>query len=381
MKIKWVVFVVLAAFLILVINPGSEAVNTRNVDLVRNKAVLDNQDLKVIDDFLAEAVRELVNTRDFTDIAKTRTIILSRQSKQGQYAKQFSESARKHIAEGFRMAQKLPRQERVTGVIINLLILMDGLQDLGLADLAISMLKNENMVIRYWAVHCLTNPGFVKQLNAAANSNSSQASVIAGQLNDLIETSSPEIVTMIAQFAASVNIPQGEELLLQIAELRIKRYADWTVQHELYDGAILKYLSTKIPLPSQSPGGPLSTPVNTKPDIARRFAQLYSYAIQKYVKGGQSLTENQRNQLASVLVETEDKCIGMLLNKPQLTIRRAVERMDMQAILAEHDRLLGSENTTGQLPAKFNFDYSTNPTGPRRTAPLTLPDPPQKSQK
>jgi hypothetical protein len=67
--------------------------------------------------------------------------------------------------------------------MINLLILMDGLHDLGLADQAMAMLKNENMVIRYWAVHCLTNTEIITQLNAATNSN--QASAIAAQLKDL----------------------------------------------------------------------------------------------------------------------------------------------------------------------------------------------------
>ena len=102
MKIKWLIFAVLVAFLILVMNPGSVAVNTREVDNVRKKVVLDNDDLKIIDDFLAQAIQELVRTRDFTSIAKIRTVILSRQSTQAQYAQQFSESARKYIAEGFR---------------------------------------------------------------------------------------------------------------------------------------------------------------------------------------------------------------------------------------------------------------------------------------
>ena len=174
MKIKWVIFAVLVVFLILVMNPGSKAVNTREVDNVRKKAVLDNSDLKIIDDFLAEAINELVRERDFTAIAQKRTVILSRQStqsQQGQYAQQFSDSARRYIAQGFIDAQKLPRQERITGVTINLLILVDGLKDLGLADQAVPMLKNENMVIRYWAVHSLTNQGIITQLNAAANPN------------------------------------------------------------------------------------------------------------------------------------------------------------------------------------------------------------------
>ncbi|HUU16018.1 MAG TPA: hypothetical protein VMW72_02615 [Sedimentisphaerales bacterium] len=375
MKIKWLIFAVLVAFFVLLMNSGTVAVSTREVDDVRKKAVLDNSDLKIIDDFLAQAIQELVQTRDLTSIAKIRTVILSRQSTQGQYAQQFSESARRHIAAGFQQAQELSRPERTTTVMINLLILMDGLHDLGLADQAIAMLKNENMVIRYWAVHCLTNTDIITQLNAATNSN--QTSAIAAQLKGLIESSTPEIVALIAQFAAGVDIPEAEQLLIQIADLRIKQYADWTVKYELYDSALLKYLSSKITLSSESPGITLPTTTSTKPEIARRFAQLYSYAIQRYIRGASLLNDTQKSHLASVLVETEDKCLGRLLGSPQLTIRRAIERQNAQALLDEHDRLLGTATTPGQLPATLKFDYGSTGSS-TRTAPLPLPDPPTK---
>jgi hypothetical protein len=105
---------------------------------------------------------------------------------------------------------------------------------------------------------------------------------------------------------------------------------------------------------------------------------LYSYAIQRYIKGAALLNDTQKSHLASVLVETEDKCIGRLLSNPQLTIRRALERQNAQAIIAEHDRLLGTATTPGQLPTTLKFDYSTTTTGPKRTAPLPLPNPPTK---
>jgi hypothetical protein len=369
MKIKWVIIAVLVAFLILVINPGSRAVNTRDVDNVRKKQVLDNNDLKIIDDFLAEAVQELVRERDLTAIAQKRTVILSRKSTQGQYAQQFTESARKYIAQGFIDAQRLPRQERITGVTINLLILVDGLEDLGLADQAIAMLKNENMVIRYWAVHSLTSQAIITQLKAAANQN--QSSVLAARFAEILDTSTPEILAMIARFAAGVNIPQSENLLCQIANIRIKRYANWTVKYELYDSAILKYITSRITPESTS---------SSKAELARCFAQLYSYAIQRYVKGANILNDVQKSHLTTVLAETEDKCIGLLLNKPQRTIRMAIERNSLPAISAEHDRLLGSATTTGQLPQTLNFDYSTNPNGPKLTSPIPLPDPPAKKK-
>ncbi|MHC4555835.1 MAG: hypothetical protein ACYTFW_12500 [Planctomycetota bacterium] len=374
MKIKWAFFATLVAFFVLATNSNSVAVSTRQVDEILKKGVLDSEDLKIIDVFLAEAVRELIRTRDFTSIAQVRTVILSRRSTQGQYAQQFSESALKHIQEGFKQAETLRPEDRKTKVIINLLILIDGLQDLRLRDLAIGMLKDQNMVVRYWAVHCLTNPAILQQLNSETASNPTTAQTIAEQFKEIVETSSPEIIAMIVRFAANVNIPQGEELLLQIADLRIKRYADWTVKFELLDVSILKLLESKIPLSPQPLGGPTSS----KPAIARRFAQLYSYAIQRYIKGQEILNNTQKQHLASVLVEIEEKCIGRLLDRPQLTIRRAIERKNMTAILDEHNRLLGDETTPGQLPAKFGFDYTTSTTGPKRTSPIPL-DPPTKT--
>jgi len=378
MKIKWAFLTILAAFSVLLINSNAVAVNTRDIDNVLKKSLIDNQDKKIIDDFLSQGVQELVKTKDFTSIAQLRTVILSRRSTQGQYAQQYSESAYKHIQAGFEQAQTLRQEDRKTNVTISLLILIDGMEDLRLSDLAMAKLKDQNMVIRYWAVHCLTNPAIIQQLNSGPTSNPQLARTIAEQLKEVVETSKAEIIIHIARFAANVNIREGEELLLQVADERIKRYADWTVRHEFYDNIILKLLESKIPLSSQDPVAPAPTTSISKTAIAQRFAQLYSYVIQRYIKGKDILNETQKQQLASVLIEIEDKCIGRLLGGPQLTIRRAIERINMAALSDEHNRLLGDETTAGQLPSKFAFDYSTTPNGPKRTAPIPLPEKPQK---
>jgi len=376
-----VIFAVLGAFLVLVMNPSSVAVNTRDIDVVRKKEVLDSRDLTVIDDFVSEAVRELVRTRDFTSIAKIRTVILSRKSTQGQYAQQFSESAYKHISAGLTQAETLKPDDRKTKVTINLLILIDGLADLRLADLAIGKLKSENMIARYWAVHILTNPGIIKQLNSADTSNSRAAEVIAEELKELLESSNPEIIALIAKFGADVKIPQGEDLLGQTADVRIKRYADWTVKYELMDSVILKLLESKISAPSTGSSGPSSATGSSKSTAARRFGQLYSYTIQRYAKGQAFLSDIQKQQLASILVETEEKCISKLLGRPQTTIRRAIERENLPALLQEHNRLLGDGTSTGELPLRLNFNYGggRTPSGVPRTAPTPLPEPPRRN--
>jgi len=380
MKIKWVFFTVLAAFFVLAINFNALAVNTRDIDAVLKKSVIDEQDKKIIDDFLAQAVQELVKTRDFTSTAKLRSVILSRKSEQSQYAQQFSESSYKHIGAAFELARTLRPEERKNNVFINLLILIDGMEDLRLADLAMAMLKDQNMVIRYWAVHSLTNPTVVEQLNSETTSNPKLATTITQQLEEIVPTSKPEIIVHIARFAANINIPQGEELLLQIADDRIKRYADWTVTKEFYDIILLKLLESKIQLASQNIGTPAPTTGPVNPAIARRFAQLYSYVIQRYIKGYDTLNKDQKQNLASVIIEIEENCITRLLglSRSQGALRRAIERNNLEALSIEHNKLLGDETSTGQLPSKLEFDYSTKPNGPPRTAPVPLPEKPQK---
>ncbi len=381
MKIKCAFLAVPAAFLLLAISSVSVAVNTRDIDEVRNKAVLDSSDFKVIDIFLAEAVQELVKTRDFTSIATLRTTILSRKGSQGQYAQQFSQSAYKHIQAGFQQAQETLRpEERKINVITNLLILIDGMEELPLAQLALPMIKHENMVVRYWAVHCFTDSAILQQLNSGTSTNPGQAAAVAAQLKDVVESSNPEVTALIAKFAASVDIPQAEQLLLQVADSRIKKYADWTIEYELCDVAILKLIESKIPLPTQTAGALVPTTTQGKPEIARRFAQLYSYAAQRYAKGKDRklLNDTQKGQLATILVEVEEKSLSRLLGSPQSAIRRAIERDSTAALMDEHNRLLGSATGPGELPAKLGFDYGTDQSGAKRTAPIPLPDPPQK---
>jgi hypothetical protein len=373
MKAKWAIFAVLTAFFALSVHSDSKAVNTRDIDIVRNKPVLESPDLQIIDDFLDEAVQELVNTRDFSSISKTRSIILARNesrksSAQTQYAEQFSQSAHKYISAGFKQAEQLTPEDRRFKAILNLLILTDRLEEIKLADLALAYLNNENAVIRYWAIHSVTSPGFTKKLNDSIAENSQLARRIVEQLKGLVERSGPEILALAAEFAGEVGIPQSEDLLGQIADMRMKKYVDWTVDYELLDAVILRLLYQKI-----------SSGAVNKTAAARRFGQLYSYVIQRYVKGRDSLNPTQKHQLASVLVETEKSCVSRLLATPQTVIKRAIERDDYTRLLLEHSSLLGDQTRPGRLPQKLNFDYGRNPSGTFRTSPVPLPEPPQKS--
>ncbi len=369
MSVKYSILAVLVVFAVLLMSSVCEAVSTRAIDSVRGKSVLDEGDFRVIEDFVSTGMLELVRTKDFTSIAKIRTTISGRassktESAQTQYAEKFSEFAQKYVSEAFNDAEKLTPPDRKFKITLNLLILVDVLEDLRLSDLAMNKLNDENKIIRYWAVHSITNSGILKQLNSTDAAVLKLARDIVERLKGMIDKEGPEITGLVAEFAGSINIREGEDLLLLAADRRIKEYADWTVDYELLDMTILKLLYDKISSESQN-----------KSAIANRFVQLLSYVMQRYFKGQDVLNDTQRAYLASVLVEIEKSCISKLL-MAQSVIKNAIEREDYMALSAEHSRLIGDEIKAGDLAAKLNIDYGKNPDGSKRTAPPVLPEPP-----
>lgn len=370
MKWKRTVFTFLVCGLVLAILEVSEAVvDLRRIEEVLKKDVLTQQDFQVIDEFMNDAVTDMVRATDFTQVSRTRAIILSHRSEQAQYAKQYSESAYRQIGEGMQEALTDIRDENTRfKVITNLLILIDSLQDPRLVDLAMQEIGHENNAIRYWAVRGATNPEVWAQIGQSQGSAAQLATRIMAACGEVVESSSPEVLLQMAEFAGRFNTAQATELLMHVAEARIGSYADWSVSYELMDSGVLKLLCDKI----------LAGGNGGSDQLARRFAELSSFAMQRYIKGQNlgRLRDLSRNYLISVLIDTEEKCLNRLLGASQTTIRRAIEAGDLAALQAEHDRLFGTESSAGAIGAKFNFSYGAP--GESRTAPPVLPDPPQR---
>lgn len=344
-----------------VLSVSQARVDSRRIEEVFKKSVLTQEDFEVIDAFASDAIGRLVRTIDFTEVAKTRASIVSRQGAQAQYAQRFSEACSREIQAGFDYAnEQITDPQRRFKVFANLLILVNELNDPRLIDLAVGMIGHEASAVQYWAIRAATNPATWEKLSQDQAAAAATARKILDASAKAVGTSSPEVLSLMAQFAGRYDTVPAGDLLVNIAEVRIQNYADGTAGYELVDAAILKQLSGKIAANGQA---------------ARAFAQLYSYAIQRYLRGMQnnSLKGMSQGYLASVLIETEEQCLSKLLGGTQTGIRRALEAGDANALQAEHDRLLGNAGTPGVLSTKFNINYGTG--GVNRTMPLALPEP------
>lgn len=336
-------------------------VDSRRIEEVIKKSVLTQEDFEVIDAFAGDAIGRLVRTVDFTEVAKTRASIVSHQSAQAQYAQRFSEACSREIQIGFDYAnEQITDPQRRFKVFANLLILVNELNDPRLIDLAVGLIGHEASAVQYWAIRAATNPAAWEKLSQDQAAAAATARKILDASGKAVGTSSPEVLSLMAQFAGRYDTAPAVDLLVSIAEVRIQNYADGTASYELVDATLLKLLSGKSAANGQA---------------ARAFAQLYSYAIQRYIRGMQnnSLKGMSQSYLASVLIETEEQCLSKLLGGTQTGIRRALEAGDVTALQAEHDRLLGNASTPGVLSTKFNINYGTG--GANRTTPLALPEP------
>ncbi len=366
MKLNWVFYITLITLPVLLIQTSLQAANSSQIDIVRGKSVLDEEDKKVIDDYVGSAIDVLINERNLANIARDREAIITRKnSTQPQYVLQFKESIGKYLTEAFEKVKNLRPVNRQAIVVANLLILINGLDDVQFAVLPMQRLEDNNVIVRYWAVQCLTNPVIVEQLNSKQAKNPNIAQEITNKLETIIPKSEPEILNLIAGYAATINIPDGQKLLLQIADIRIKGYENWTVRNEFIDGNILKLLENKISKPSENADVPA---------LAQRFAQLYSYIIQRYVLTKDNLSESQKTVFVTVIVETESKCISNMIGAQQ-NLQKAIQDDQMQTLKDEAGKILGTASSQGQLAAKYGFNYGKTDSGAIQTAPLTLPMP------
>jgi hypothetical protein len=345
---------------------GLAEVDTRAIDAVRSKTVLDAGDLQVIDEFVASAVKDIMRTRDFSQVSKARAVLIGKKGPQPQYAQQFSDSCKKQIAAGLEQAAANLPNDRRFKVMVNLLILADGLQDPALVDLGLGYLGHPDAALRYWAVRLVTNGAAVDKMKQG---NWPVGGQIMSGLAQCVRSSAKQgatseaILGPIAEFAAKVGTAEGQALLAEIADLRIAQQSQGQVQDGQVDTTILKLLCAQVNT---------GTDAAKKSSAASRFAQLYSYVIQRLAKSGSRLTEAQRELWASVVVEVEDKCVGPALEGYQMPLRKAIEKGDMSALQAEHDRLLGSSTQQGQLVAKWQFDYGRGADGKPQTWPQEL---------
>jgi len=346
------------------------AIPTFDIEAVIEKSVLDSSDFEIIDNFVYRSIAELLSTTDFTSVANIRSTILrysnsNKDSAQEQYSNAFYDSVYRHVGAALSKIESVDSAKVRENILINLLILLDELDNWRLTEYAVRYLNSENTVVRYWALHNVTNNSIIEQMNSDAE-GLLLAKDIAKHILQQAEQAEANEQSLMLKFASEITLKDGDDIILRIADVRMDRYKNWEVEYELLDAMLLRLLKNEI--------------ANSNPEkqkaFGRRFCTLFSYVFQRFIKGIDILSEEHLRNLASALVDVERNCVSSILGQVQITIKQAIESDNLAGLLEEHNRLLGDRTKAGELPKRLNCDYGSNPDGSSRMYPPVLPDAP-----
>jgi len=355
---------------------GAAELDTEQVDVVLEKAgggeVLGGDDFAIIDDFVKDAVEQMIVTEDLSESVDIRAQIVAR-CRPGlaeQYSVSFATSAAKHLTAAFEDLDLWDAGLRRNQAERNIIVLAGQIRSVELARLGLRALDSDDLAVRYWAVVAVTNDAVVGQLVSLETDNAELRTEIVTKLKAMVQSEAPpEIQFLIAVFAGKLGGNDGIGMLLAVSQARERAYESWTVEYELADAEVLKCLGRAIPLADTA---------QSKADLSRSFAQLYAYVMQRYIAGAEILSESNMAQLASVIVDVEQNAIGKLFDARQFAIKDAVEKKKPAALQREYDFLLGSAIRAGSLPEKLKFNYGTDAAGAAIVFPKKLAEPPKK---
>lgn len=355
------------ALLVLVICTNSLAVNTRQIDLVRKKDVLQPSDNQVIRDFLQSGVAEISNTEDFTTISQTRQAIVSRSKSSNdnsaiQYEKAFNSAAVSVLNDAF---STLPAENREK-IQINLLLLVKELQNAALADLAMQYFDAANPAIQYLAVGCVTTDEMLKALNTNTSDRVELAERVLAKFSEMTTASlDNNVLSNIVKAANAIDTDSARELLLKIARMRMEKYTSWQVKNASVDKELITALGEKAQKALEDV---------EKIELIAAMAQLYSYTIQTYANSD-DLSDNFKEQLIDVIVSVENGIISDMLGNKTQNLKKSIEKRDMSGLISGHDSLLGNSVSKGMLANAVDFYYSMDGEN-RVNAPKKLPPKP-----
>jgi len=371
-KTLWFVFLFFA-FVVSSSSPVFSA-DSSSIDKVLKSAIssggaIGPSDSRVIESYISRSLEDMIDAVDFSEIASIRREVGLRsiEKKPSRYSLAFSSAIENSIDPFMASVERIDSQQRKTQLVINLMILVAEAESMELADFSISMLDHENVAVRYWAVKALGSEGIANQLKVDVTGDKDLARrIIAAFESKVNPKTTVELLDLMVKFADQMQTAEAVSLINRIADVRIKAYADWTVKYESMEANLLDALANNIKAMTSGDG--------KKPGpCGKRFAQLYSYMIQRYILGYERFDIDHRKKLATIIGDVEVKSLSKLIgnhNSIKQVISGNSERF-LEKLSSEHDKLLGSEKNAGKLCYEMRFDYGTT-AGKPVTAPKKL---------
>ncbi len=324
------------------------AASTKEIDEVRKKTDFTSGDLVIVDTFINQAFKEMIEAPSIADSVRSREDILVRRPKDDQpkYKEQYRKSLESNITAALRAMETWNDENFIKATRLNLAVMIGSIGDVGLYEIAITMLDKDAPAVKYWAIKALTGSEVRNSVRQTPASESSR--LIIDALNKAAQNDSPILLEMIAGFAAAISGQNSYDLLSTIASTRIESYKNWTAYQESTDAKIMAAMADKI-----------LGDAAAKAALASPFANLMSCTLEKYASGlapDGGLGNMSQQQLVTVIATLEKNILPKFAITAALT--RAVERKNLKEFNDAYNVIFGAEGAKGELSTKLGVDFT-----------------------
>lgn len=362
----------LCCLIVGLITPVFSAINTDEIERLRQRTeksseLLSASDKAAIEKFWKNAITAIVLTEDAQEVVEIRRQIEAQRGTEplSDYTQVFIKEAITNLETAFKNIQGLQDPERKLIAERNLMILTANMKSTKLAAVALARINSDDTVVRYWGIKAVTQPAVIQELTSdIIPLDSVLLDKILTALNEIAGDQTPEVQRMIINFTAAVNHDIARQILLKIADQRIQAYMSWSVRNEIVDVRLLSALGNIANM---------QTDAGVRSRFGQKFAILYSVIIQRYMKYTSDLTDEQLDNIKTVIAEIAQN----ILDRTMDIKTRIIDLMRRNGELdREYEAVFGDRLRAGELAARYGFDYGKDASGKAITEPPTLGPPP-----
>ena len=390
MKYPGLTLLVVTLLAVACLTNHADAVSRVEINKLRAKSVLTNEDMQLVDQFVQEQMSDIQFAQQFSvaadaaeQLRNTAQSEATVQSARQAWSQRFTQAVKAQVPALFQRANELladedlEQKELGRQIALAALIVMAACDNPALLDQILPLLQHERPEIRYWTVTALNKPTTL----AALREDQALRGQVINALRTLLNRENPaELLQIVAEWASQLaDDPQVDPLLQAIVAQRVQKYQAWNVSEEMCDLAILRAILNVAGTPTAF------QQTQRRAALVRAAADLYCAAGTRYVKA-MGYTKPDTNPPQTLPLLTDDSQIAsetLLIQAEELFLALASRSTDVyrgrmrESIGSENwDRVQAAlEALVGPDQGLINRAFNIYSTGQQIT---TVPDAPQE---
>ncbi|AQQ09045.1 hypothetical protein L21SP3_00843 [Sedimentisphaera cyanobacteriorum] len=322
----------------------SFAVTTKQIDDIRAKSSLSEEDAQTLAAFIDQQFDEMLNADDLSGAVKAMDQLTLRKPKedQQQYKSQFAQTLKENIASVMNVVDTWEDKTFAAGFQVMMARMASQLDSSEFFQFARSLSKSSQPSSRYWAVKICLTPNNISTIKQGGQG----AEELLADLREMANQEDTALVgRILSKLCVELNNDAADQMLESLMNNRMEIYSKGEARNEYCDAELFKAAASRIQTGSDS--------------LKEPFAQTFAYIVEKYsiaLSPDNMLEAKSKAQLAALISEIEKNILPDLgINDSSIT--SAIGKQDYQALQESYTKVFGGADTEGLLPQQLGFTY------------------------